>query len=228
MSQRHAGATTSLQPDHQPPGLARAGGLDVMAALEETYAVLHEDDDTAQRILAVADALVLARGTAGLQVAELARAAGVSRPTVYRRWESSEAIVETLFVRHVVACVEAIGGPVAETRAEITTKLTDFSDAFFADPVLTHLAEHEPVIFSRYLFQQVSAVQVIIIGWIAAAVEAAQAHGSVRPGDPHRTAVMLLLVMQSTLLAHHSVVRLIDPRQWKPELTLLLDGYLRP
>ncbi|PZR52241.1 TetR/AcrR family transcriptional regulator [Xylanimonas oleitrophica] len=227
-----AGALTARATPEEPgdggPVAASDPASDVVSALERVNALLHEDDETAQRVLELAEARVAAHGTAGLNIAELARAAGVSRPTLYRRWEDADAILQTILLRRLIGCVDAVGGPVAESRAELTSKLVAYADAFFADPVLSRLGETEPEVFSRFLLERFSPIQLLLVGWIAAAVAGAQADGSVRAADPHRTAVMLLLVMQSTILSYRTVAPLIDPEHWSTELRFLVDGYLRP
>lgn len=57
--------------------------------------------DTGERILAAAASCVVDFGVDRVTLAEIARRAGVSRPTVYRRWPDTRSIVAALLTRHV-------------------------------------------------------------------------------------------------------------------------------
>jgi AcrR family transcriptional regulator len=54
-------------------------------------------------ILDAAAELIKQRGVQGVRLAEVARQAGVSRPTVYRRWPDVHAIVASLLTREIQA-----------------------------------------------------------------------------------------------------------------------------
>ena len=66
-------------------------------------------DATDAHILDRAAELIIARGTAALTIAELARAAQVSRPTIYRRWSSADDVVRAALVRRTVLLIAGAG-----------------------------------------------------------------------------------------------------------------------
>ncbi|MBS1697365.1 MAG: TetR/AcrR family transcriptional regulator [Actinobacteria bacterium] len=184
-------------------------------------------DATQTRILDAADALIVVRGMHAVTIAELARRAGVSRPTIYRSWTDADDAVRAALLRRVALILARFGEP-ATTRAAIVDDVLRFSTLFRADPVYRHLLAEEPEAFTRYALQRVGSSQRVILAWLAAAIGAAQREHSVRDEDPQAMAVMMLLITQSALLSHGTVSELIDEASWERELRAALDGLLRP
>lgn len=184
-------------------------------------------DATQTRILDAADALIATRGVRGVTIAELARKAGVSRPTIYRSWADADDAVRAALLRRVVGILGSFGEP-ATTRTVIVDDVLRFSALFRADPVYRHLLAEEPEAFTRYTLERVGSSQRAILAWLAASIAAAQRDGSVRGDEPQAIAVMLLLIAQSALLSHNTVSELIDETSWERELRAALEGLLRP
>ncbi|MFI8526534.1 TetR/AcrR family transcriptional regulator [Promicromonospora sukumoe] len=184
-------------------------------------------DRTEARLLEAASRLVATRGTRGLSVTELARAAGVSRPTVYRRWESADDVLRALLAHRAQLVITAVG-PRAADRATIVAKVVRFGDLLRADPVFGRLLTDEPEVFTRYAFERIGRSQRVILEWLAAAIGAAQQGGTVRAGSATDLAVMVLLISQSAVLSQRTVTTVIDDDALRAELAHALDGYLRP
>lgn len=178
-------------------------------------------------MLDAAAALIAARGVSGVTVAEVARDAGVSRPTVYRRWASADEIVRAVLHRQTVSLIAQFPEP-AQSRDEIVRDVLRFSELFRTDALYGRLLEREPEVFTRYTLQRIGSSQRVILQWIASAIRNAQRGGTVRTGNPNDLAVMLLLIAQSAILSHNTVSTLIDEPHWSSELWHALDGHLRP
>lgn len=202
MANRHAAAAPALE---APPAL----------------------DASAHRILDAAAELLAARGTRGVTVAEIARTASVSRPTVYRRWPDADAIVRAAQLRAITQIIDDLGAMPA-TRDEIVRDVLRFSARFRSHPIFARLLEREPESFARYALQRIGASQRAMLHWLAGAIATAQQHGSVRQGSPSDIAVMLLLIAQAAILSHGIVTSLIDEEQWQAELRHALEGHLSP
>lgn len=179
------------------------------------------------RMLDAAVELIAARGVDGVTVAEVARNAGVSRPTVYRRWASADEIVRAALHRATVYLIAQFPEP-AHSRDEIVRDVLRFSELFRTDPLYGRLLEREPEVFTRYTLQRIGSSQRVILQWLASAIANAQHGGSVRAGNPNDLAVMLLLIAQSAILSYDTVSALIDEPHWSSELWHALDGHLRP
>lgn len=183
-------------------------------------------DATQTRILDAADDLIRRRGVHGVTVAELARRSTLSRPTVYRNWNDADDVVRAALLRRVAGLIEQFPEP-ARTRARLVDDVMRFTTLFRSDAVYERLLADEPEAFTRYTLQRVGSSQRMILRWLAEAVRAAQADGSVRAGTPEEIAVMLLLIAQSAVLSHGTVADLIDESAWDRELRSALDGHLR-
>ncbi|AZS47086.1 MULTISPECIES: TetR/AcrR family transcriptional regulator [Microbacterium] len=184
-------------------------------------------DATQTRILDAADALIERRGVHGVTIAELARRADLSRPTIYRNWSDADDVVRAALLRRVDGILSTFSAD-ARTRTALVDDVLRFTTLFRSDPLYGRLLADEPEAFTRYTLQRVGSSQRMILRWLARAISSAQGDGSVRPGEPQEIAVMLLLIAQSAVLSHGTVADLISEAGWERELRAALDGLLRP
>lgn len=184
-------------------------------------------DATQTRILDAADGLIERRGVHGVTIAELARRADLSRPTIYRNWSDADDVVRAALLRRVEGILDTFPAH-ARTRTALVDDVLRFTALFRNDPLYARLLADEPEAFTRYTLQRVGSSQRMILLWLATAIGTAQADGSVRPGAPPEMAVMLLLIAQSAVLSHGTVADLISEAAWERELRAALDGLLRP
>lgn len=184
-------------------------------------------DATQTKILDAADALIERRGVHGVTVAELARRAELSRPTIYRNWNDADDVVRAALLRRVTTILSAFPATAA-TRPALVDDVLRFIGLFRSDALYARLLADEPEAFTRYTLQRVGSSQRMILGWLSAAIRTAQLDGSVRDGAPQEMAVMLLLIAQSAVLSHGTVSDLISEAAWERELRAALDGLLRP
>ncbi|WP_372466733.1 helix-turn-helix domain-containing protein [Microbacterium maritypicum] len=184
-------------------------------------------DATQTRILDAADALIERRGVHGVTIAELARRADLSRPTIYRNWSDADDVVRAALLRRVDGILRTFSAD-ARTRTALVDDVLRFTTLFRNDTLYRRLLADEPEAFTRYTLQRVGSSQRLILGWLATAIDASQTDGSVRQGAPQEIAVMLLLIAQSAVLSHATVADLISEDAWERELRAALDGLLRP
>lgn len=182
---------------------------------------------TELRMLDAAAGLIATRGIDGLTVTALAKAAGVSRPTVYRSWPGGDEIVRATLLRATISLFERLG-ELPTTRCGLADAVVRFSAQFREDPLFRGLLEHQPELFTRYSLERIGSSQRFMLRWIATAVRAAQHDGSVRQGPPDDLAVMLLLIAQSATLSHRAVSSIIGDDELDRQLRAAIDGYLRP
>lgn len=182
---------------------------------------------TRERILDAADALIIRRGVHGVTIAELARRSTFSRPTIYRNWDDADDVVRSALLRRAEAILEAFPAG-AQNRSILVDDILRFTASFRSDPIFGRLLDDEPEAFTRYTLERVGSSQRMILRWLEKAITAAQSSGTVRRGTPSDMAVMLLLITQSAVLSHGTVVDLIDEAAWEHELRAAIDGLLRP
>lgn len=186
-----------------------------------------EEDATESRILDAAAHLMRVHGVHGVTIADIARGAEVSRPTIYRRWPGVDEIIRAALLRAALRILAQFD-TVATTRAEIVEDVLRFSELFRGDELYGPLLNLHPEVFTRYTLHRIGASQRAILRWLSDAIALAQRNGSVRAGVPDHLAVMLLLIAQSAILSHSTVAALIDEANWRTELWHALDGHLRP
>lgn len=162
-----------------------------------------------------------------MTITELARRAGHSRPTIYRSWSDADDVVRSALLRRVAGVLTHFPAP-PTSREALVDDVLRFSALFRADDVYGRLLEDEPEVFTRYTLQRVGSSQRLILQWLATAIASAQAGGTVRRGEPHEIAVMLLLIAQSAVLSHGTVSDLLSEAAWERELRAALNGLLRP
>ncbi len=179
----------------------------------------HSEED---RLLDAARECVLAVGVRRTTLTDVARRAGVSRMTLYRRYPDLEAVLSALMTREFGRLI----GQAAEgetTRERVVAMVVRGSRALAADPLFVRLLDVDPELLLPYMTRRLGGVQKIAV---AAGAEAlAVADGSVR-GDspPEILAAGIELIARGFILASHGELEL-DP--WA-ELARAVDGYLRP
>ena len=192
-------------------------------------------DDTETAILDAAAECVLAFGVRRTSLTDVARRAGVSRPTVYRRWPDLRALVADLMTRELAAVFDAASRDPAAPRDPRRTVRERAVGRFLAvaarlreHPLLNKIIEVDPELLQTYIFDRLGASQRMALGFIAEQISAGQRDGSVRPGDPVPMAATVLLCIQSLVLSARLVAGLVPPGQRDAEAALLLDRYLSP
>jgi AcrR family transcriptional regulator len=179
------------------------------------------------RILAAAADCVMAYGVDRVTLAEIARRARVSRPTVYRRWPDTRSILAALLTSRVVRVLdEAPARGVG--REALVERIVAAADRLRADEVVMSVLLKAPELAMVYIAERLGTSQQILIDAVAAEVKLAQEEGSVRPGEPRQLAAMCLLITQSTIQSAQMVAPILDAGELAAELAHSLNGYLKP
>ncbi|GAB2923402.1 TetR/AcrR family transcriptional regulator [Rhodococcus aerolatus] len=169
---------------------------------------------------------VLAHGVRRTTLAEVAREAGVSRPTVYRRSPDVAALVADVVTREVTALLPAAVGD--GDRAGLVAAVLDTVAALRGNELLATILARDPELLATYTSQRLGQSQLAVLEVLTAAVTAAQQSATVRPGDPGRLAAVVLLLAQAAVVSAATVSPVLAPADLDAELRRALDGYLRP
>jgi AcrR family transcriptional regulator len=183
------------------------------------------DVDVEDRILDAAGRCLQLAGRA--PIAELARQAGVSRPTVYRRFADSDAVLRALWEREIGRLLAATPRT-ADDRAAVVAQVVELADDISTHAVLAPTFTSDPGLIAHYIVDRLGAGQRALLAVLRAAITATQAGGTVRAGDPDQLAAMALLIAQSAIQSRRMIVEYLPDPAWRRELTHALDGYLRP
>ncbi|MED7952517.1 TetR/AcrR family transcriptional regulator [Kitasatospora sp. NPDC058201] len=187
-----------------------------------------EPRGTDDAILDAAADLVIQLGVRRTQLAEIARRAGVSRPTVYRRWPDVRAVIGALLTREIAATQEAVRLAGVD-RAAFVDGVVEVAVRLRDHPVLGALlrSADSDTLF-EYVVERLGTSQRGLLEALRAGIAQGQEHGSIRAGDPVELAAMVLLIAQSTVQSHRMVAQLLSEDAWRRELARALDGYLAP
>jgi AcrR family transcriptional regulator len=179
--------------------------------------------EIADRILAAAASCVVDFGVERVTLAEIARRAGVSRPTVYRRWPDTRSVLAALLTRHITAALGEVpaGG---SGREAVVNRVVAVAERLRRDDLVMAVLRSEIALV--YIAQRLGSSQQMLIDALADDLRAAQRDRSVRPGDPRRLAAMVLLIAQSTIQSAQIVRPILDADALAAELAYSLNGYL--
>jgi AcrR family transcriptional regulator len=178
------------------------------------------------RILDAAATCVRDYGIDRVTLAEIARRARVSRPTIYRRWSDTQSVLAALLTRRVTGMLREI--PKTGTdRAAIVERVVAVAGRLREDDLIATLLHSAPEMAMVYIAERLGTSQQILIDALAADLRTAQAAGSVRAGDPVQLAAMVLLIVQSTIQSGQIVQTILPVDALAEELAHTLNGYLR-
>jgi AcrR family transcriptional regulator len=181
--------------------------------------------DVDDRILTAAESCVQDFGLDRVTVAEIARRARVSRPTVYRRWPDVHGILAAMFTRRVISILRNAPGGAAERDA-----IVDRSVAAVArlrhDPLVDAGLRFAPEMTLRYMSERLGPGQLALIEVLAVDLKTAQVSGSVRAGDARQMAAMMMLIAQSAVQSARMVSPILDEDALDAEFTYMLNRYL--
>ncbi|GGV73261.1 TetR/AcrR family transcriptional regulator [Streptomyces griseoloalbus] len=187
---------------------------------------------------AVLDAVrdcVLAVGVRRTTLTDVARRAGLSRMTLYRRWPDVRSLVGDLMTREWVAV--ATGAlperrPGTAGRDVITEGLVAAVRAFDSHPLFRKILDVDPELLLPYVLDRRGASQEALLELLADALREGHADGSVRAGHPERQARSVLLIVQSFTLSLRTMTDEDDPElaseAFLGELRDILERTLTP
>jgi AcrR family transcriptional regulator len=174
------------------------------------------DEDT---ILDAARDCILAVGVRRTTMTDVARRAGVSRMTLYRRgWTDVRALVGDLMTREwgtaALGSAAEQADPSRPVREQLVEGLLAGVRVFRGHPLLHKILDVDPELLLPYLLDRRGASQNLLLDFLADALTRGHADGSVRRGHVVRQSRTLLLIVQSFAL---SLQLMTDPDD--PELS---------
>ncbi|MEV3921861.1 TetR/AcrR family transcriptional regulator [Actinomadura coerulea] len=185
-------------------------------------------------VLDAARDCVLAVGVRRTTLTDIARRAGVSRMTLYRRWPDVRTIVADLMTREWTGIGEALrppddGRPV---RPRLVDGLVTGVRTFRDHPLLRKIIEVDPELLLPYLLDRCGASQRAFLTGFEESISAGQRDGTIRAGRPALQARALLLVVQSFGLSAQIMIDAqepgVDAGALDAELRHILERMLAP
>jgi len=180
------------------------------------------------RILDAVRACVAEFGVKRTTLAEVARRAGVSRPTIYRRWPDTRTLIAELLNREIVESIAPPTRTDVDARAQLVAAVVEVVAAIQANVLFDKLFRTDTDLMLTYVVERLGRSQRDLIKHFALAIARGHRDGSIQPGDPTEMATMLLLIAQSAVQSGRMVAGHLPGDRLRRELTRVLDGYLRP
>jgi AcrR family transcriptional regulator len=192
--------------------------------------IRHTDD----AVLDAVRACVLAVGVRRTTLTEVARRAGVSRMTLYRRYPDVDALVRDLMTREFGALLQDArdaavqSGPAPHTRARMVTLAVAAVRGFRANALFRRVLDVDPELLLPYVTDRLGSTQAATAEFLIRDIRAGQDDGSVRDGEARALAYGALLVLQPFVYSARVVADVLDDDALDRELARLLDRYLAP
>ncbi|HET9500223.1 MAG TPA: TetR/AcrR family transcriptional regulator [Marmoricola sp.] len=165
---------------------------------------------------------ILAVGWSRTTLTDIARRAGVSRMSIYRRWPDMGALVADLMTREWSALlyVAASGG---DELDRIIDSVLGTVAAIRDNELFHRILELDPDVVLPYLLERSGRSQELVVELLASQVRAGQAAGVIRLGPAEPLARSVVLAAHGFVLSAHTMG---DPADFDAELARMLRGYL--
>ncbi|WJZ03669.1 TetR/AcrR family transcriptional regulator [Corynebacterium freiburgense] len=182
--------------------------------------------DIESAILDAGRVCILRDGIQRTTMAGVAREAGVSRPTLYRRFSGVDELLGDLLTRELVSVLD-LAYPLPETLDEVINVILDCTEAVRTNELLQAMVQSDPEILSKYVVQRFGRTQQRLMRFLAALFR--NLEGEIREGDPDKMAAIVLVSTQILSLSGNALLQMNpEPNVWRRELEYLIRGYLTP
>jgi AcrR family transcriptional regulator len=188
-----------------------------------------------ESILTAARAVIAEQGPNRVTIAAVARKAGLSRMTVYRRFESWDAILSALLGRelaYLLADAEAQSAPAGSTRERAVHAAVLLTDAVGHNELFRQVTQKEPQWILPLLTTRFGQTQRAAANYLEQLLRLGMAQfggdGSIRNGEPEVMALTCLMISQPFVFAAPALS--VHPRgeDVSAELAVALSNYLSP
>jgi AcrR family transcriptional regulator len=170
---------------------------------------------------------ILAVGWKRTTLTDVARRAGVSRMTIYRRWPDMQTLLSDLMTREWSGVVTrtAAGGS-GPARRRLARGVAATVAALRDNELFRRIVQVDPELLLPYLLGRRGRTQDSVLELLEDGVRQGQRDGSVRKGSPSRLAQAILLSAHGFTLSAQTMTD--DPARLDTELRDLVDRYLSP
>lgn len=173
---------------------------------------------------------ILAVGWKRTTLTDVARRAGVSRMTIYRRWPDMQTLLADLMTREWSGVVmDAAPAPDTSPADRIADGVARTVRRLRENELFRRIVHVDPELLLPYLLDRRGRTQDSILELTEAAISEGQAEGAVRAGDAALLARALLLTAHGFALSAETMVDSPeDVDRLDAELRLLVGRYLTP
>lgn len=181
------------------------------------------------RILNAATKLMSTIGIRRTTMADVARASGVSRATLYRRFPNIQALAAQVTTREFVEMLAAVPQDTsAPARERTIVTIVHLVRSVRDHPLLQRIIELDPEFLMPYLLHRTGRTAAGQLEMIEGAIATGQFDGSIRSGGPRRLATTALQMAWSFALTGPVFTGPGHDEELDAELSDVLERYLRP
>lgn len=202
---------------------SRAGG----APNSDTAAQKPSVDDV---IIAAARESVMTVGLRRTSIAEIARKAGVSRPTVYRRYADINELLTEVTNREILHMLQGLRYVPGNSRARMLLRIRIVVQRIIDSDFFPGLVKTDPDRVLQMLTGEMSDTQMEIVEkFILPGVRHGQEDGTIREHDPYLLARNIYRLIQTMVLVWRPNGKDAElDKESVEEVVDMVDRYLRP
>ena len=165
-----------------------------------------ETGSAADLALDAARQSILAVGWSRTTLTDVARRAGVSRMTIYRKWPDMGALLADLMTREWAGLVymDTAG---ADALDRLIRSAVGTVQAVRTNPLFARIIELDPDRLLPYLLERPGRSQGLVLATVVDQIESGQASGAVRAGDAQLLARSIVLACHGFALSARTMTR---------------------
>ena len=174
---------------------------------------------------------VLASGVRRTTLSDVARTAGVSRMTLYRRFPDVRGMLSVLITREFGKILEdanRIAAPEPTARGQLVVAAVHTIRGLAANPLMHAVIERDAEMLLPYIMERVGTSQRMTEEFLRAQLSVGHRDGSIRVADPAVQARTIFLLLQPYVFAIRPATSDLSLDALLAELTHLLDVALHP
>ena len=191
-------------------------------------------DTLSDPVLRAAYDSIIEVGVRRTTLADVARRAGVSRMTVYRKYDDLPRLLSALLtveLGELLNDATTRNADLSTARDRLSNTVADTCAALAAHPVMERVLALDPEAILPLIVDRLGSTQRRAIELLETMIVAGQqstGDGSIRDGDPPLLALTVLAAAQSFVFSHRAISAVDPLGRVYPELAAMISGYLTP